>query len=411
MSKQETQGRISLAAILLLATIAGCLCPAPTWSEEDKTFNVGLRLMDSDFSHPKGGKQTITVAVWYPTEQAPQPFTYHAEETFKSSLVVNAPVAAKSGPYPLVVFAHGAYGSGYNSAFFTEYLACHGYVVAAADYDDMIPPAYRQQVAFSRMKSGNTAKPMAVVAIAGRFVADMNRDRERFFNYLAEHRLPQTSFVIDEVLRLSKTPDSALYQAVKETEIGLCGHSLGGATTLGKIGPHPDPKLKDERIKAALLFSAPAYPFDQRLNHVTVPVMVMAGDQDSPAAGPDLPRRTVYDKVRPPKFYLVLKDATHFAFGNRACKGLPTYQAVESVPQVSAICRYGLAFFDKHVRKDMGAARQLDETSPALAYYVKEESPGQTREWGKEPPADRTGGPGGIRKEIRDDIRRRLKGE
>ncbi|MBM3862157.1 MAG: hypothetical protein FJ395_21230, partial [Verrucomicrobia bacterium] len=230
-----------------------------------ETFNVGLRILDLEHSRPNGQKTPMAVAVWYPTETPPQPFTYRAEENVKSRLATNAPVALKSGPYPLVVFAHGAYGSGYNSAFFTEYLASHGYIVVAPDYDDMIPPGYTRQIAFSRIKGGNTGHQIRVVTIAGLFVADMNRSRDKFFTYLAEHRLPQTSFVVDEMLRLNKTHGSPLHGAINEHAIGICGHSLGGATTLGKIGGHPDPRFKDERLKAALIFSAPAYPWENTL--------------------------------------------------------------------------------------------------------------------------------------------------
>jgi dienelactone hydrolase len=352
-----------------------------------------------EYSHPTGEKQTMAVAIWYPTETPAQPFTYHAEEDVKSRLATNAPMALKSGPYPLVVFAHGAYGSGFNSAFFTEYLASHGYVVAATDYDDMIPPGYTRQIAFSRIKGGNTGHPLRIVSVAGMFVADMNRSRDKFFAYLAEHRLPQTSFVVDEILRLNKTPGSPLHGAINEQAIGICGHSLGGATTLGKIGGHPDPRHKDERLKAALIFSAPVYPWENTLKNITVPIMVMGGDNDAPALGPDLLRRMTYDRANPPKFYLVLKDATHFAFANRGCGGLPTYQAVEQRPQTKAICQYGLAFFDKFLRKSPTTV--LNAMSPEWAYYAKEESSGQIFEWGKEPPPNRTSGPGGIRKEFR----------
>lgn len=56
----------------------------------------------------------------YPTETEPQPFTYRAKENVKSRLATHAPVALKSAPYPLILFAHGGYGSGYDSVFFTD---------------------------------------------------------------------------------------------------------------------------------------------------------------------------------------------------------------------------------------------------------------------------------------------------
>lgn len=368
---------------------------------DDKTFHVGLRIADFECNHPNGEKELVTVALWYPTEEEPQPFTYHTERDYVSSVALNASAARKGSPYPLIVFAHGAYGSGYNSAFFMEYLARHGYVCAAADYQDTIPPGYKRQIAFSRIKGGNTGNPLRVLAIAGRFARDMNESRDFFLSYLAERRLQHTSFVIDEMIGLNVDPYSSFHQTIKENAIGICGHSLGGLTALGKIGAHPAGKFRDDRIKAALIFSASGYPFESTLDNIHVPVMLMVGDDDAPSLRPELPRRIIYDRANAPRFYLVLKDATHFTFGNRGCGQLPLDQAVKKNSKISAICRYGLAFFDKYVRGNASASGQLGKPDPAWAYYAKEEKAGERLEWGKEPPPG-TGGPGGIRKEFRE---------
>jgi len=366
---------------------------------------VGLRIIDLSYDLSDNRKETLTVAVWYPTRAEPRPFTYGEVTSFRSRLALNSAVAASGAPYPLVVFAHGAYGSGYNSAYFMEYLASHGYVTVAADYKDKAPPDYTQQVAFSRIRGGNTANPLIILALAREFVDQMNQAPGDFLRYLAAHRLPVTSFIVDRMVELNREAGSFLQGTIRENAIGMCGHSLGGATVLGKIGAPPDQKSKDDRIRAALVFSAPAYPFATTLARVHVPVMLMVGDDDSPALGPDLPRRTIYNRVNPPRYYLVLKDATHFAFGNRGCGRRPFYRAVNENAQANAICRYGLAFLDKHLRKDPFADAQLKRSDPAWAYYVREEEPGQPHEWGKEPPPG-DGGPGGIRKKFR---RRRLR--
>jgi predicted dienelactone hydrolase len=391
--------------------------PAHTCADEiasrpygKKTFNVGLRIIEFVRSHRDGDREVLTAAIWYPSEEEPRPFTYHTEEDYESKLGLNASLATKGGPYPLVIFAHGAYGSGYNSAFFMEHLARHGYIAAALDYVDTVPPSYKRQIAFSRIKSGNTGHPLLVVAIAGRFVRDMNRDRDLLLTYLAEHRLGQTSSVIDEMIKMNRDPTAAFHQAIREDAIGIVGHSLGGLTALGKIGAHPDEQFRDDRIRAALIFSAPVYPFEKTLKNIDVPIMLMAGDDDAPALSPELPRRVLYDEARPPKFYLVLKNATHFAFANRGCGGLPLYRAVEENAQVRAICRYGMAFFEKYLRRDSSTDRRDTPVppDPAWAYFVKEEKPGERSEWGAEPPPGK-GGPGGILKELRP-LRKRTDG-
>jgi hypothetical protein len=127
--------------------------------------------------------------------------------------------------------------------------------------------------------------------------------------------------------------------------------------------------------------------------------MLIAGDDDSPALNPEVPRRVTYDEANRPKFYLVLKGAAHVTFGNRSCGQALLYRAVKRNPHVNEICRYGLAFFEKYLRGDLSAGRQLEESDPAWAYYIKEEKPGESFQWGGEP-APGEGGPGGIREEF-----------
>jgi predicted dienelactone hydrolase len=283
-----------------------------------------------------------------------------------------------------------------------EYLASHGYIVIAPDFLDTKPPDYQEQIAFSRIKDGNVGQPLKILRMVSQFVKDMSNNRAFFFAYLAEHRLNHTSFTIDVMLALNRNTNSTFYQSINEEAIGICGHSLGGTTALGKIGAYPDKQFKDSRIKAALIFSAPAYPFESTASNIDVPIMIMAGDDDEPALHPGLPRRTIYDEASVPKYYLVLEKATHLSFGNTSCGQSALYQAVNNNPQVNAICRYGLAFFEKYLLRNHYAGRCLEGTDSAWAYYIKEEKAGQSFEWGTEPPPGK-GGPGGIGKEIWDD--------
>lgn len=376
---------------------------------EEIIYNVGLKIVDFEYEHLDGEIETVTTAIWYPTEESQQTFTYDAERSYESIVALNAPIAKKEAPYPLIIFAHGAYGSGYNSAFFLEYLASHGYIAVAPDYVDTQPPDYTEQIAFSRIRGGNVGRSLQILRIVKQFVNDMGGDRDFFLEYLEKYRLNHTSFIIDEIIKMNKTRDSILYQTVKEDAIGISGHSEGGLTVLGKIEAHVNKKFKDDRIKAALIFSAPAYPFEKTAHAIDIPVMFMVGDNDAPTLHPELTRRTIYDEVRFPKFYLVLRDSNHFAFGNRGC-GQTTllYQCVENNPQSNAIARYGLAFFDKYLRGNLSANEQLERFDPALVYYTKEETEGIFTEWGNEPDS-RQGAQGGIKEELRNEIRERLR--
>ena len=80
-----------------------------------------------------------------------------------------------------------------------------------------------------------------------------------------------------------------------------------------------------------------------------------------------------------------MKDSNHFSFGNRACGKTPLYLVVESNPKVNVICRYGLAFFQKHLKGDVRANAPLKTSDPQWVYYIKEEKSGEVAEWGREP--------------------------
>lgn len=136
------------------------------------------------------------------------------------------------------------------------------------------------------------------------------------------------------------------------------------------------------------------------MGDLDIPIMLMAGDDDEPALGPHLPRRMIYDRAGSPRYYAVLKDATHFAFTNRVCGDTPLYLAAESNPQAGAICRYGYNFFQDYLLGDSSTLANLEEPDAAFTYYIMEPEPGEVLQWGEEPPPG-GGGPGGIRDEFR----------
>jgi len=377
-------------------------------NQGNRTFNAGLKIISFDYTYDKK-KEIITVAIWYPTFEKPARFFYHKGniyERYESKLAVDASIVKDHGPFPLILFSHGAYGDGFSSSFLTEYLARHGYIVVAPDFKDTRGPEYTEQIAFSRIKGGNTASPVHVLRIAKQFVIDMEANRNLLFWYMAKYRLKPSSFVIDRMLELNRDKNSFFYQCIDEKQIGMCGHSLGGLTTMGKIGAHPEPEFKDTRIKAGLMLSAPAYPFENTINNIDLPIMVMRGDNDPANLGGELglDRKLVYEKANPPKYYIVLKNATHFCFTNRVCGGLPLYQATEINIQAKAICEYSLAFFERYLCGSVSAENDLKKVSPAIVYYESEDRPGGIFQQGKEPLVTR-----GISDAIREEMRKELK--
>ncbi|MFQ6088136.1 MAG: M28 family peptidase [Candidatus Methanofastidiosia archaeon] len=357
-------------------------------------FNIGYKVHDFQYVDENGNMQKMTMAIWYPTDAEPILYTYEVGfREYVGRIALNAPISKKDERYPLIVFVHGGYSCGFGSLFFTEYLASQGFIVAAPDYIDTIAPDFEEQVALCRIGEGNVKRFLPVLRVVGKFAETMNADRKVFLWYLSKFRLDQTSALIDNVLELGRKMDSPFYKKIDEDAIGISGHSLGGVTILGLVGGYPE--FKDERIKAALLFSSGVYPFEDNIQNIDIPIMIMAGDDDEPM-NPEIERKLAYDRANPPKYYLILKDSTHFSFGNTNCGEDTLFECRKSNPQVQVINTYGLAFFEKYLKGDTQANEQLKRSIPALAYYIKEEKPGEVIEWGKEP-EKKSGGPGGIR--------------
>jgi len=341
----------------------------------EATFNVGYRIYDFDYVDKDGAAQTLTTAFWYPTDRQPSLYTYADGST--SQIAVDAPLASKAKPYPFVLFLHGYLGSGLNTAYFTEFLASQGYIVAGPDYIETVPPAFEEQAAMVRIKGGYIVRPIIGIRLGLQFVNIMDADRKGCMQYISKYRLSPSSFLIDKVLELNKKSASFFYQTIDENAIGTCGHSLGGTAELGLVGGYP--AKKEDRIKAALLFSAPTYPFEDNIPNIVIPMMVMLGDNDeSNLKGPNNAARTLaYDRANFPKYLLIMKNGSHLSFVNNACsKERDTLFACrQSNPQVQGICRYGLAFFNRYLKNDVSAEKQLTKLDPVWTLYKKDSAP------------------------------------
>jgi hypothetical protein len=117
ISARKPVGLISLS--LLVVMNAGC-----SGSEKNRGalqvpnhFNLGYNALDLEYREGSRHK-TLTVAVWYPTTEPPQNYTYGGPTRGKVAL--DAKPFFQQGPYPLLIFSHRYGGSGLGSVFLTE---------------------------------------------------------------------------------------------------------------------------------------------------------------------------------------------------------------------------------------------------------------------------------------------------
>jgi predicted dienelactone hydrolase len=262
-----------------------------------------------------GRLRSVPTTVWYPAKPLGQP-----KATYLMVVPGNAYSQASpdlsAAPYPLVLFSHGFRGTAVQSITFTEFLASHGYVVAAMDH------------------SGNTLTD---------FFSDDKKVSE-----VAMERPNDVFFAYQQVLKASATPGGFLSGMVDETRVGMSGHSFGGYTALmisgGQVNvndavaacaagtpadifcdyvvywpagatvkfEHEIPGLKGT---VALAPGGSAAFGPAGLAGVTVPVVMFSGTLDD-TCPVDIEIEPMYQGLPAPKAEGVLESASHMSYTN-----------------------------------------------------------------------------------------------
>ena len=111
---------------------------APTDFTEPGPYAVGYETVT--LTDPARDGRELTVDLWYPSDAEVEPDAERATYDFipgiaaPSEQAVAGIAPSDDGPFPVVGYSHGNNGVRFISAFLTEQLASHGFVVAAADH-------------------------------------------------------------------------------------------------------------------------------------------------------------------------------------------------------------------------------------------------------------------------------------
>lgn len=260
--------------------------------------------------------------------------------------------------FPLVVFSHGsgAYRASY--IYWCEYLASHGYVVAACDH----PGSARFTIVDGKA-----------------IVPGDNSPRSKRSSM--EHERPlDIRTVIDGVQHLSQT-DSRFQGTVDCNTVGVTGMSFGGYTTAAYL------EMQDPRVKAAILqcpsiaMSGTRKLATERTNTQT-PVMVMLGREDTVIGeGGNQAGRDYVDHHTDGDSYLMeIVRGGHVSFtscdiydenyGNgigatKECPSLSrpgeTYLPLDITEQHKMINSYGLAFLNAYLKGNQESKTYLQD--------------------------------------------------
>jgi predicted dienelactone hydrolase len=326
---------------------------------------VGYRVLKVTATDDAGTRTTTSVAVWYPTADAEKPFAYaYGENKVRTTLALNGKVAA--GRYPVVVFSHGATGSGLTSAFVTETLARHGFIVAAVDHTDEVylvrivnDPALAKQ-------QGVAVKALAYAAkVRNEYLGD---DALKYRSKLS-YRPAQIRATIDLLLGRS----SPFAGHVNADKVGVMGHSFGAWTTMVVAGGIK--KYADPRVDAAVTLSAPVNGTvfsPQEVEGIKTPMMMMFGSTEVlQGRGDD--RTHFYDHLGGSRYMVEIEDAVHTTFSGGIRYEHPSVQGYLGDENRAAITRYAIAMMGYYLKGDARARAQLQIRGNGVTHYLYQE--------------------------------------
>jgi predicted dienelactone hydrolase len=182
---------------VLTGTVLGQTAPPPT------LYPVGMRQMEY-IDAAEGGRH-LAFALFYPTAPLDTAATLYKMTFFTNlHLYVDAPIADDKLKRPLVMFSHGAGSNGLYYAWFGEYLASRGYIVAMLYH-------YR----------------------ANTYDSTVMYTRSKLWQRPRDISLDITGLLNDPVWGLHIDAD----------KIGVAGHSQGGFTSLWIGGGRVNPDL------------------------------------------------------------------------------------------------------------------------------------------------------------------------
>src|SRR5713101_2146455 len=276
-------------------------------------------------------------------------------------------IPKSAGPFPVIVFSHGAGGSGQNYFPLTGFWATHGYVV--------IQPTHNDSIALRKEKGEQVpASPRELV------------DEYRFNSDDWINRVRDITLIMDSLSDLEKRLPQ-LKGKMDQKRIGVGGHSygafstqmIGGALLDMPNGPRAQ-SFSDDRPRALMLLSPQGKTqnglTESSWKNMTRPTMSMTGSNDTGVMGQLASWREDPFTYSPPgdKYLVFIDGAFHMSFtgalaqaDNSQLARRPMMARLVGRTDQKAVFDYvkiaSVAFWDAYLKTDARAKAYLKSNS------------------------------------------------
>ncbi|MFF2480409.1 acetylhydrolase [Paenibacillus sp. NPDC058071] len=310
-----------------------------------------------------GDKRELMVQIWYPADAKAKGKTqaYHSDiDAFaegyskmfgfpkllftsigyvKTHAIEKAEISTAEPSYPVLIFSHGLTGNKMQNTFQVEQLVSRGYIVAGINH------TYSST---ATIFSDGRVAPLLMPDIKA--VADLDKANEQW--------VEDAKFVLDQVEKLAANdPEQRFTGRMDMNNVGMFGHSFGGATSLQML-------MTDARVKAALNMDGALYGElripEEGLNK---PFMMMSADSSMESlknatngeidmAKEVLPR---YDHVAAGgNYWMILNKTNHLSFTDMVLFS-PLFNFMQGGnirESLSLITEYSQDFFDHYLKNE-----------------------------------------------------------
>jgi predicted dienelactone hydrolase len=321
-------------------------------------------------------RRRLTIQAWYParfaegTERASYAPSYESyQEWMQEGLrpvaarptnsVLDAALAADHGPFPVLIYNHGASSQAFSSTHQTEFLASHGYVVVSIGHPDTdgrlkfpYGERYKADVEIERLERDQRALMSAYE------ISEWRRTNEGLQRQHAEH-VRDVSYVLDQLEASNEDPAHQFHGGLDLTRVGVFGWSMGGATAL-------QVSMVDPRVLAAVDLDGELMGRPIESSGATRPVLIVQSQQSgvrepigeaNPAAEESLAEmnRRIWLMLRRSKddwYRAVVLGTDHLSFSDayRILEPPPTITDLQGAQAtVNALM---LEFFDRYLKGD-----------------------------------------------------------